>query len=218
LAIILTPAAITDSVKAGDAGRGVRLFNGKDLSGWMPFIWDYRAGKQDTTTPTDVVWTVTDGNLICKGRPVGYLRSEKEYRNYKLELEWRWPAGSIGGNSGVLVHASTPQTLGLWPKSIEVQLFRRNAGDFWVIGTELKVPNSEQRRSGRRYRNLTDDSEKPIGQWNKLEIVCKGDEIKVFVNGELVNHATDSSVTSGAIALQAEGAEIYFRNFVLTPL
>jgi hypothetical protein len=117
-----------------------------------------------------------------------------------------------------LVHTTTPNALGQWPKSVEVQLFKDNAGDFWVIGTTLDVPNAETRRKGRRHVNLTDGSEKPIGEWNKMEILCEGDEITVWVNGDLVNHATNSSATKGAISLQSEGAPIEFRSVVLTPL
>ena len=51
-----------------------------------------------------------------------------------------------------------------------------------------------------------------------MEITCKGGEITVKVNGDLVNSATNSSVTKGAIGLQSEGAEIHFRNVTLTPL
>jgi hypothetical protein len=93
-----------------------------------------------------------------------------------------------------------------------------NAGDFWVIGTTLEVPDLENRRKDRRHLNLTDDSEKPAGEWNKMEITARGDELIVHVNGELVNHATKCSVTRGAITLQSEGAPVQFRNIYLTPL
>jgi hypothetical protein len=106
----------------------------------------------------------------------------------------------------------------VWPKSIEVQLAAGNAGDFWVIGTELDVENETARKQGRRHLNLTDDSEKPIGEWNALEIVCRGTEITVKVNGQLVNHATNCNVTRGAICLQSEGAEVRFRRIILQPL
>jgi folate-binding Fe-S cluster repair protein YgfZ len=101
---------------------------------------------------------------------------------------------------------------------VEVQLALGNAGDFWVIGTNLEVPDLEKRRQGRRHLNLTDNSEKPAGQWNKMEIEAKGNELKVWVNGDLVNHGTNLDVTKGAISLQSEGAQIYFRNIYLTPL
>jgi hypothetical protein len=206
------PAA---ALLAADA-KPVALFNGKDLSGWSHYLWDSAAKKQDTTTPMAAVWSVEDGVLVCQGKPPGYIRTEKEYSNYKLNLEWRWPEGTVKGNNGVLVHTSTPNALGVWPKSVEVQLAFGNAGDFWVIGTELEVPDLEKRRQGRRHLNLTDNSEKPAGQWNKMEILAQGDEIKVWVNGDLVNHATRCNVTRGAISLQSEGALIHFRNIYLT--
>ncbi len=202
--------------RSREAARTVRLFNGKDLTGWTPFLWDGKA--QDTTTPADSVWTVKEGVLICSGRPTGYLKTTAAYENYKLELEWRWPEGTERGNSGVLVHVTTPNELGQWPKSIEAQLYTGNAGDFWAIGTTLTIPDMEKRKKGRRHVNLTDDSEKPIGQWNKMEITCRGKEILVHVNGDLVNHATESSDTKGRIALQSEGRPIHFRNITLTPL
>lgn len=198
--------------------KSIQLFNGRNLDGWIPYLWDAREKKQDTSTPPSEVWTVKDGVLHCAGKPSGYIRTVDEYENYRLLVEWRWPEGTERGNSGVLVHTTTPNALGVWPKSIEVQLAKDNAGDFWVIGTTLEVPDADKRRQGRRHLNLTDGSEKLVGEWNRMEIECRGDEIKVWVNGDLVNHATQCSVTRGAISLQSEGAPVMFRTVVLTPL
>ena len=118
----------------------------------------------------------------------------------------------------MLIHSSTPNTLGPWPKSVEVQLALGNAGDLWIIGTKIHVENAQSRTKDRRTVNLTDDSEKPVGEWNSAEVTCKSDEITVKINGQLVNHATGCSVTKGAICLQSERTEIHFRNIVLTPL
>jgi hypothetical protein len=191
--------------------HSVSLFNGKDLSGWTPVLEGQGADPAKT-------WSVADGILRCTGKPAGYLRTDREFGDYVLTLEWRWPAGTQGGNNGVLVHTSTPRALGIWPRSIEVQLFQGNAGDLWVIGTELDVPDEASRKEGRRHKNLTDGSEKPAGEWNRIEITCKGDTIRVKVNGDLVNEATNCSVTRGAISLQSEGTPIEYRNIVLTPL
>lgn len=191
--------------------RSIRLFNGRDLQGWT-VVADEGGGDPAGT------WTVADGALKSAGRPIGYLKTEKEYGDYALALEWRWPAGTRAGNGGVLVHASTPRALGIWPKSIEVQLAKDDAGDFWIIGTELDVPDAAARKTDRRYKNLTDGSEKPTGEWNRMEIVCRGSSIQVKVNGHLVNEATNCSVTRGAICLQSEGAPMEFREIVLTPL
>jgi hypothetical protein len=198
------------AVTAEESKQAEQLFNGKDLSNWT-WVTD----KGDTNL--DGIWSVKDGVLRCKGNPRGYIRTKKDdYQDYSLIVEWRWPGK--GGNNGVLVHSSTPGALGVWPKSIEVQLAHGNAGDFWVIGTDLDVPNEETRKKGRRHLNLTDDSEKPLGEWNQMEITCQGDEIVVKVNGELVNRAENCSVTKGAISLQSEGTPIEFRKVELTPL
>lgn len=188
------------------------LFNGKDLANWQ-WVSDKKDSRMED------VWSIKEGVLFCAGNPRGYIRTKNEnYENYTLTVEWRWPKNGKGGNNGVLVHTTTPGALGVWPKSIEVQLASGNAGDFWVIGTDLDVPNEEQRKQGRRHLNLTDDSEKPLGQWNQMIITCKGDEVLVKVNGELVNHATNCTVTKGAISLQSEGAPIQFRKVELKPL
>jgi hypothetical protein len=202
--VILSPTLVL-------ANEPIALFNGKDLTGWTAVLADENAKAED-------VWSVQDGVLHCKGQPVGYIRTEKDYSDYELSLQWRFPEGSEGGNSGVLVHTSEPGVIGIWPKSIEVQLHRGDAGDFWVIGTDLNVENEDDRKMGRRHLNLTDDSENPIGEWNTMVVVCKGDTITVTVNGDLVNEATDCSATGGAISLQSEGAPIEFREIVLTPL
>lgn len=196
---------------AQDTQNTIVLFDGKNLDAWTYYLDKPDAKLED-------VWSISDGVLVCKGRPVGYLITKEEFSDYELRLEWRWPQGSRGGNSGVLVHSTTPKALGVWPKSIEVQLASGDAGDFWVIGTEITIPDADKRRQGRRHLNLTDGSEKPIGQWNEMVIICRQDRITVYVNGDLVNECTGASATRGAIALQSEGAEIHFRNIRLKKL
>jgi hypothetical protein len=205
--LILLPA------HAGRADDGTPLFNGKDLTGWTAVLDDPNADPAKT-------WSVADGVLKCTGQPVGYIRTTKDdFKDYVLTLEWRWPEGSQGGNNGVLVHTSKPGALGIWPRSIEVQLAAENAGDFWVIPEDVtvKIPDQEKRQQGRRHLNLTDGTEKPAGQWNTMEITCKGDTILVKVNGVVVNEGTDCSETQGAICLQSEGAPIEFRNIAIRP-
>jgi hypothetical protein len=196
--------------KAKDDGT-IMLFNGKDLSGW-----NYDLAKPGVKM--EDVWSVADGVLRCKGRPNGYIITKKnDFKNYRLQFDWRWPTGK-GGNSGCLVHCSTPRALGIWCKSVEVQLMSGNAGDFWLIGTDLDVPDEAKRTEDRRRVNLTDGTEKTPGKWNHMDIVCRGDEIIVKINGVLVNHATKANVTQGAISLQSEGTPIEFRQVTLTPL
>ena len=204
---------------------GEPLFNGKDLSGWTVDV-PSADGKQET--PPSFI--VRDGLLVSKGDPKGHLLTEKTFSNYRLEVQYRFPGK--GGNCGVLVHASTPRVLyGMFPSSIEVQMNSGDAGDFWCIGENIEVPDMEKRRprkegqayggtakDARRILNLTDGSEKPLGEWNTMVIECKGGEVKVEVNGTPVNHGTNCTVSSGKIALQAEGTEVEFRKVDLTPL
>lgn len=62
------------------------------------------------------------------------------------------------------------------------------------------------------------DVESPVGEWTRLEVICKGNEISNIVNGRLVNHGYDSEFSEGHILIQSEGAEIYFRRIELRPL
>ena len=68
------------------------------------------------------------------------------------------------------------------------------------------------------FRGANDDVENPVGEWNKVECIAKGGHIEVYVNGRLVNIASNSSLTKGKIQLQSEGAEIFYRNIYLTKL
>jgi hypothetical protein len=195
---------------AAEQEKPVALFNGRDLAGWTFHLADPKAKMED-------VWSVKEGVLRCTGKPVGYLVTKKnDFENYVLTFEWRWP--DKGGNNGVLVHVTKPGALSVWPKCLEVQLKNQEAGDLWVIGTTLEIENPDGRIEDRRHKNLTDDSEKPLGQWNTMEITCRGDEITVKVNGKLVNRATKLSQSKGAIALQSEGTPCEYRKLKLERL
>jgi hypothetical protein len=201
------------------------LFNGKDLSGWTADV--PAADKNPALQPSFVV---RDGLLVSLGKPEGHLVTDASFSNYKLTVEYRFP--NKAGNCGVLVHASKPRALyGMFPQSIEVQMQSGNAGDFWCIQENIVVPDMEQRRprkdgqvfgggpkDARNIKNLTDNSEKPLGEWNTMTIECRGDTIKVWVNGDLVNEGTGSTAKSGKIALQAEGTEVEFRKVDLARL
>lgn len=199
------------------------LFNGRDLSGWHVDVPEMDKDPQAINP-----FIVQQGLLVSLGTPQGHLISDEVYQNYRLEVQYRFAAAP--GNCGVLVHASTPRALyKMFPKSIEVQMKHENAGDFWCIVEDVRVPDMEKRRGPkedwgitegkeRRVMNLTDGSEKPLGEWNTMTIECLNNAIKVWVNGELVNHGFDCTAQKGRIALQAEGAEVEFRKVMLSPI
>jgi hypothetical protein len=199
------------------------LFNGKDLTGWkvdVPHLDEHPDGM--------VPFVARDGMLVSLGSPGGHLVHDEVNQNYRLEVEYRF-AGKPG-NCGVLVHSSKPRALyKMFPKSIEVQMYHKNAGDFWCIVEDITVPNMVKRRGAeknwgitegkaRRILNLTDGSEKEPGEWNRMVIECLGAEVKVWVNGDFVNHGSKCTAQKGKIAIQAEGSEVEFRKLDLTPI
>lgn len=207
-------AASADEHKAEQAkpitpDKPIDLFNGKDLSNWT-----YDIGGKDKQ-PADV-YRVEDGIIKNSGRPSSVMRTKQTYRDYEIEVQWRWPGK--GGNSGLLIHSSKPRERNVWPKSLEVQLQSKDAGDFWVIGESVRVKDADKRTKGRRTINYTDGSEKELGEWNTMIVQVRGNTVKVYINGDLVNEAWDCSAESGAICLQAEGTPIEYRKVQLRPL
>ncbi len=189
------------------AGEPIRLFNGRNLDGWVGF---HKQGAK-----MEDVWYVKDGVLICKGRPIGYIRTKKKFTNFILELEWRFNPEKGPGNSGVLLRQIGPDKI--WPKSVEAQLMHRNAGDIWNID-RFRMKVDPARTRGRRTIKMKPSNERPLGQWNHYRIIVDGDRVELYVNGELQNVATEVEEVPGHICLQSEGAEIHFRNIVLIPL
>jgi hypothetical protein len=205
------------------AREPISLFNGRDLEGWHMDV-----PALDSIPNARIPFVVRDGALVSLGTPEGHLITDKVYQDYRLEIEYRFAAKP--GNCGVLVHASTPRALyKMFPKSIEVQMMHEDAGDFWVIVEDITADDMEARRGPRenwgitegkerRIKNLTDGSENPLGEWNTMVVECLDDKIKVWVNGDLVNYGYDATVSSGQIAVQAEGSEVEFRKLELTPI
>lgn len=181
----------------------IELFNGHDLNGWVAVA---------KGTNNSDIWWATNGVILCAGEPLGYLRTLQTYRDYQLHVEWRWPQKP--GNSGVFLQLNPPDKV--WPYCFEAQLLAGNAGEVRLNGGALlsSVIPHDVASVPRRQPS----SEKTPGEWNSYDITCRGDAIKVLVNGVLQNEVTGTSVTSGCIALQAEGGWVEFRNVYLEPL
>lgn len=203
----------------------IPLFNGTDLSNWEADV-----PAHDDNPGLAPSFVVRNGMLVSLGTPEGHLVTKQQYRDYRLEAEYRFPGAP--GNCGILVHASRPRALyDMFPQSIEVQMNSGHAGDFWVIQEDIEVPDMEKRRprepgqewggaegDARRILNLTDGSEKPLGEWNTMIIEVRGRSVTVWVNGDLVNNGVNATADHGRIAVQAEGAEVEFRRLELGPL
>lgn len=220
---VLSATALSCASTAGTHTTTKSLFNGKDLAGWHSDVPD-----MDKNAALKTPFIVRNGLLVSLGTPGGHLITDAIYENYRIETQYRF--AGIPGNCGILVHASTPRALyAMFPKSIEVQMMHENAGDFWCIVEDIQVPEMEKRRGPkenwgitegkeRRIVNLTDGSEKPLGEWNTMIVECLGNAIKVWVNGTLVNYGTGATASKGQIAIQAEGSEVEFRKVELTKI
>ncbi len=195
------------------------LFNGRDLSGWV-----------DVNTSPDT-WSVRDGLLVCKGRPIGVMRSDQQYENFLLHVEWRHM--EAGGNSGVFVWSEgrVPEGKRL-PKGMEVQMLeldwvnqhrRRNGkpapiayvhGEVFGAGGLEAIPDNPR---GKRSKSIENRC-KGKGEWNTYDVVCVDGVVKLSVNGKFVNGVRGSSVKKGYLCLESEGAEIHFRKIQIMEL
>jgi hypothetical protein len=225
--LIVTAAALAAMVLPAATlaqPQGIRLFNGKDLSGWSHFLVDPKVPAAD-------VWSVKDGVLVCKGEPLGYLYTNAEYTSFRLIVEWRWAPGAAARlgkapNSGVLMRVNGETKPKGVPRAYEAQLQAGNAGDlygFWGMPLEGAA---DRRREAKGHELLgdmvgfkkTEAAENPEGEWNTYEITLDGASLVVLVNGKKVNEATAATVIPGRIALQSEGGEIHFRRVEIWPI
>jgi hypothetical protein len=196
----------------GFAKKKQLLFNGKNLKGWTITV-------SDPTINPDQFFYVKDGVIETIGIPNGYLRTQKEFTNYQLHIEWCYPEKPT--NSGIFLHTTGPDQI--WPKHYQCQLKDANAGDFIVNALAEKATVGDSICLGTEtvkplIAKMNKSNEKPAGKWNGLDIKCKGDVIEIWVNGELQNRATNCSMTKGSIGLQAEGSKIRFRNIWIEKL
>ena len=195
------------------------LFNGKDLSGWVNVNTD-----EDT-------WFVRDGLLVCTGHPIGVMRTEKQYENFILHIEWRHM--EPGGNSGVFAwsEGTVPEGKRL-PKGLEIQMLELDwvnlhkkadgtlppiayvHGELFGANGLTTVPDNPR---GSRSKSLENRC-KGKGQWNVYDVVCVDGVVKLSVNGKFVNGVRQASVKKGYLCLESEGAEIHFRNIRILEL
>jgi hypothetical protein len=189
------------------------LFNGKNLDGWV----DVNTSKE--------TWKIKKGTLICSGKPIGVMRSDRQYENFILEVEWKHM--EAGGNSGIFVWSEgTPQEHDPLTKAIEVQMLEldyatlNNVTDDYVHGELFPtmgmkaIPDNPR---GIRSKSLEKRC-KGKGEWNKYVVVCVDGTVKLSVNGKFVNGLRESERKKGYICLEAEGAEIHFRNMRIMEL
>jgi hypothetical protein len=180
----------------------------------------WTAFSEDDGTKLEDVWTIGPGSIVCKGTPRGYLRTVEDFTDFNLELEWRWPKDQPG-KGGVLIRMAGKDKI--WPKSLEAQINAGDAGDFWGLdGYRLAGPKERMKTvESDQFGTLTnlkkaEPCEREAGEWNQYEIVARGGEVTLKINGRVVNKTTSCDVAAGKICLTSEGSEIHFRNVKIT--
>ncbi len=217
--IALLLAALPSPAAQEPAAGWKDLFNGKDLTGWV-----------DVNTSKDT-WSVRDGLLVCSGKPIGVMRTDKQYENFILHIEWKHL--EPGGNSGCFAWAGgTPQEGSPFPRGVEIQMLeldwpklnpekdgtpRPDAyvhGELFGVGGLTLVPENPRGTRSKSVENRC----KPRGEWNVYDVVAVDGTIKLSVNGKFVNGISKASQKKGYLCLESEGAKIEFRNIRILEL
>ena len=204
------------SLSDGDIPAFKKLFNGRDLTNFV-----------DVNTSDDT-WKVEDGILKCTGWPIGVMRTEKQYENFILDVEWRFL--EEGGNSGMFVWADgEPFEDRPFPTGMEVQMLDPewavinerpveyvHGHLFPVMGLEGTIPDnpSEIRGRSKALENRMNNT----FQWNRYILVAVDGTLKLSVNGKFVNGIRSPKRKKGYICPEAEGAEIHFRKIDIMEL
>lgn len=175
-------------------------------------------------------WSLQKGELVCSGHPIGVMRSEKQYENFVMHVEWKHM--EPGGNSGIFVwsDAKPGEQSGL-PNGVEVQMLdldwvKLNTkdgvtppiayvhGELFGVGGVETVPDNPRGTRSKSVENLC----KGRGEWNTYDVVCVDGVVKLSVNGKFVNGLRQSTQKKGYLCLESEGAKIHFRNLTIMEL
>ena len=187
------------------------LFNGKNFSGWVPV----------NTAPS--TWLIKDNMLICSGKPIGELRTERMYQNFIMEVEWRHMKPK--GNAGIFVWADDITARGQpFHRGIEVQVLENSYGNtkgytthgdiFPIHGATMTPVNG---RGGSRAFPVENRS-RPSPDWNHYRIVCNDGNISLAVNGKVVTKGKNSNPRKGYICIESEGGVVHYRNMIIKEL
>lgn len=202
----------------------------KSISHLLEGSSDFSAIKWLDVNTTDTTWYKQEDVLVCKGWPIGVIRSEKMYENFILHVEWRHMED--GGNSGVFVWSDAlPDPKSRLPGGVEVQMLELDwvnqnvregvkppiayvHGELFGVGGVQTIPDNPRGERSKSIENRCLGK----GNWNKYTVVCVDGTIKLSVNGKFVNGISQSTKRKGYLCLEAEGANIEFRNLQIIEL
>ena len=208
LTILLPSAAYTQS----DSEQWISLFNGEDLSNWIPKFTGHELGVnyRDTFRAEDGVFKVSYDNWPDFDGEFGHIFYDKSFSHYRLLVEYRFVGDQVNNgpgwafrNNGVMLHGQSPQSMTLdqeFPASIEVQLLGGNGSDERATANVCS-PGTHYVREGELVTQHCIDSSSTTyhgDQWVTLEIEVRGDEvIRHTVNGEMVFEYSKTQLDEG---------------------
>ncbi|WP_235513528.1 3-keto-disaccharide hydrolase [Sphingomonas sp. Leaf11] len=196
--------------------------------------------------------------LWVKGQTWGSLVHRADLRDYHLRLQFKWgartwaPRETLPRNNGLLYHThGVPgEVFGTWRPSVEFEIMGGSTGMIVAVGGKVRghtdvafdpsilAPHLRYRLGGREVDivngtptwnvEAASDAERPVGQWNTLDLYVVGDRAVHVVNGVPVADVRDLAtidadgvrrpLTHGQIQLQSEGAETWFRQITVEPI
>ncbi len=174
--------------------------------------WEFVAEK-----PADITTVCTpaaDGVLLIAGQPTGWIATRKSYENYRLRFDYRWT--DKAGNAGLLVHIASGPKDRIWPECFQLQTKTQRAGDLLPMAGATCEPRLAE--GAKAIDRRAEPSEKPVGEWNVCEVVCRDDTIECTVNGVLQNRITACVPSAGRIGFQLEGIPYELRHVTLESL
>ncbi len=215
------------------------LLNGNDLSGWHTVTDGNGPDSLALFAVQGGILHAYPSQESGSKQSFAGLVTDKEYGSYHLMFEFKWgekkfaPRTENVRDAGVLFHTFNEDVF--WPYGIECQIQEGDLGDLWIIGAQASTkvdasehydPKGELRTKGEienKYHRFSRSNSWEVPDWNKVEVEVKGDHATFTINGKLVNEAIDMKywdvdmeswipLTKGKILLQAEGAEIFYRN------
>jgi hypothetical protein len=203
LAAILCVALLCQAASAAD--DWTEMFNGKDLAGWVvEGSKDYKDGDQQKP-----VWTAKDAMIVCAGKGFGFLRYDKEYKDFAFHVEYRMSKGCNSGIGIRTVKFTGPGNTRPSYAAYEIQ----------ILDDAAKQPGKGSSGSLYRYVAPKVNATKAAPEWNVMDIECRGPKIRITLNGQVIQDVDQSTIAeiknkplSGYLCLQNHGKLIEFRN------
>ncbi len=199
----------------------IRLLNGENLDGW--YTWLLTKGKN--SDPENIFSIEDNGILHDEGKEVGYIMTERSFKNFHLTVEFKWgekrypPRDSSKRDSGICYNVPADEPDHIWPQSVECQIQEGDVGDFWLLGNStIQVDGKQNHPSAYTQIVKTKDAENKYGEWNTVEVISFHGKCVHIVNGVVVNYGENASLIGGRILLQSEYAEIYYKNVKIREL